>query len=796
MWRDGYEYSVSEGAGRWQGLGLFGIRRFFGSILALVVVTGLIRGALAATSGAADSSPIMTNQWLAVNWDPDGGKFSVEYRPRGLSIVKRIGFSGEYRATPESHPVTDPQWGRGEETTLMLPNGDAIHLRLFNRIPFLMLSARLSNGGPGNRVLTRWSAPEFSLPPALPAGPVRAFGTFGLAEASAGQSGGSYGHLALVEPESRNGTVFAWLTHHKASGVVFFDAHSESITVSPRLDYGRMEMTPGSVLESETLMVGWFPDTRFGLEAYAEAVAIRHEISLPRQPGVYCTWYHAGASDENHLAAQAEFAAENLRPYGLSVIQIDDGWQRGEKINGPRKNFSGARSDGPYPSGMASMASRLRTLGFVPGIWYMPFAGTHAGEYYADKQDFFATRDGQPFEVHWGGTCFDLSRPEVLHHIRQTTHRICREWRYRYIKIDGLWTGMAGRINYINTGYQEDHLGEARLADPEVSHIQAYRAGLRAVRHAAGPDTFILGCNLAQNMRTLGASFGLVDAMRIGPDNGRSWDQMCRGPFSGSNLYFLHGRVWYNDPDPIYVRPDVPLSAARALASWVALTGQLNASSCRYDELPPDRLDLLRRTLPSHSGRPRPVDLFEHRIPRLWYLRGGHTGMPVNIVGAFNWQESSKISISESAERIGLPRVDRLIAFDFWGDKFVTWTGPEIEFELPPQSCRIFAVRAELPRPQVVGTSRHITQGMLDLEEVQWLSNGILEGTSDVVARDPYEIRIWAPASTGWYVQHVQAGKGTAARWRQEGQAIRVTLLPQTSGTTSWQVHFGAAPHP
>jgi len=82
---------------------------------------------------------------------------------------------------------------------------------------------------------------------------------------------------------------------------------------------------------------------------------------------------------------------------------------------------------------------------------------------------------------------------------------------------------------------------------------------LKLVREAAGDDIFFLGCNVAQNMRTLGGSFGLLDAMRIGPDNGRNWSAICRGPFSGSNLYFLHGRVWYNDPDPIYVRDSVPL---------------------------------------------------------------------------------------------------------------------------------------------------------------------------------------------------------------------------------------------
>lgn len=53
----------------------------------------------------------------------------------------------------------------------------------------------------------------------------------------------------------------------------------------------------------------------------------------------------------------------------------------------------------------------------------------------------------------------------------------------------------------------------------------------------SGEEVFILGCNVSQNMRTLGASFGLVDAMRIGPDNGPSWEALKRGPWHGTNRY-------------------------------------------------------------------------------------------------------------------------------------------------------------------------------------------------------------------------------------------------------------------
>ena len=67
-------------------------------------------------------------------------------------------------------------------------------------------------------------------------------------------------------------------------------------------------------------------------------------------------------------------------------------------------------------------------------------------------------------------------------------------------------------------------------------------------------------------MRTLGGCMGLVDSMRIGPDNGHRWadyreeiakngsGSIITGPIRGTRLYFLNGRTWWNDPDPAYVR--------------------------------------------------------------------------------------------------------------------------------------------------------------------------------------------------------------------------------------------------
>jgi hypothetical protein len=386
-------------------------------------------------------------------------------------------------------------------------------------------------------------------------------------------------------------------------------------------------------------------------------------------------------------------------------------------------------------------------------------------------------------------------------YVRAVASRIAHDWGYEYFKLDGLWTGMAAKICYVNTGYQEDHLGESVLHDPHKTHVEAYRDGLKLVREAAGDGVFFLGCNVAQNMRTLGASFGFLDAMRIGPDNGRNWKSMCRGPFSGSNLYFLHGRVWYNDPDPIYVRDSVPLEHARALTSWVALTGQLNASSTDYTTLSPERLHLLQRSMPAHDLRPRPVDLFEQRIPRIWLLTDERGRPRRDVIGLFNWQEKDEGRIECPLTRIGLSDGAAYVGFDYWADSFVAPFQGTLKRSLPPASCQVLAVRPVAPQPQLVSTSRHITQGVIDVLEERWNERErTLQGVSSVVGRDPYELRIAATGPTGpWQAktlavtpEDTEAGV-TIRLQRQHGWRLRVQIDSPVNRQVRWAISFAPA---
>jgi hypothetical protein len=751
------------------------------------------------TAAWADSTqPGIENTHARVAFDAENKVVMIGFKEAVSSYAYTVRFADPPTAA-QVRNVEDAVFGPGQTVEVAGEAGTLTTLTLYRSRPFVFMQTTLENAEP--ELTTHPRLAPFTITAKMGAAvrQVKALGTGGLSDADKKSNPGSYAFLAIADPKTRNGIVAAWLTNERGSGVVFSDIQNDTLLLEPRIDYGRLQLDAGQTETLETFIFGGFSDARLGLEAYAEAVATRYAIALPPQPVVYCTWYHAGASNEKDLARNAEFAKQNLTPFGFSVVQIDDRWQDGVRSNGPQKNFSTHKPDGPYPSGMKATADRIKSLGLTPGIWYMPFAGTFDDPYFADKQELFATKDGKPFDTRWGGTCFDLTNPVTQKYVYDIAHRLAREWGYTYFKMDGLFTGTAARLIYVNDSYKDDELGETVLHDPAMTHIQAYRKGLDIVRQAAGKDVFFLGCCIPQNMRSFAPAMGLVDAMRIGPDNKREWTAMLRGPDYGSRMYFLHRRVWYNDPDPIYMRQDdVPLEQARTLCSWVTIAGQLNASSTDYTKLDAQRLDILRRTMPSHSLTPRPADLFEQKIPRIWLLTDDASGVRRDGVALYNWDDKQSARIEYPLEKIGLEAGKRYVGFDFWANAFVEPFSGIVRATLPAGGCKILSLRPVSDVPQLVGTSRHITQGIIDVKKEAWDAPAkSLNGTSEVVGGDPYELRIAAMKNDGvWQFRSAQVSEAdrqagvTIQRLSQDGPYLRIVIDSKSNRTVDWKIAF------
>jgi hypothetical protein len=371
--------------------------------------------------------------------------------------------------------------------------------------------------------------------------------------------------------------------------------------------------------------------------------------------------------------------------------------------------------------------------------------------------------------------------------------------------MDGLYTGEACAQNYVNDGYKEDHFGNnLPFHDPLISNVEAYRDGLKLIRQNAGSDVFFSGCCVAQNMREL-AAIGLVDSMRIGPDYDADGQGTKTGPIRGSRLYFLNGRVWWNDPDPSSVRATgasmgvkaVSLAQARLAASWVAMAGQFYLNSDWLPDLPNERLEVMKRTMLHHNAVARPVDYFDSFLPAIWLVTDTSQSVRRDVIGLFN-QENSQLAVDCPCAKLGLDPAKAYLAFDFWGGKLLPAFRSNFICKVPAQSCQVVAVRAEEGHPLLLSTSRHVTQGIVDVTDETWKAN-TLSGTSQIVAHDPYELRIaglqgkdhpWKLVSAK--ISKKDAAAGVSTTLAEEPGLLRLTLHSTATRAVKWTLEFEA----
>jgi hypothetical protein len=435
------------------------------------------------------------------------------------------------------------------------------------------------------------------------------------------------------------------------------------------------------------------------------------------------------------------------------------------------------------------------------GLWFIPTGWDPNRPVFQEHQDWFVHKkdNGSIYTVHWAGSCLDMTHPEARDFLYEVISKITRQWGYKYIKIDGLWTGMAVKILYPKPDYRDDNLGDAVFHNPAKTNIEAYRDGLKLVREASGDDVYILGCNIAQNMRTLGASIGLVDGMRIGRDIGARWKSILNCVEMATRLYFMHNRLWHNDPDCLMLRDPLSLDQARAWGSWIAISGQLNIASEWLPGLPDERLEVIKRSMPNHGLCGRPIDLFENAFGQVWHLKAGTGQQRKDIIGLFNWDEKKSDIVRIELAKLNLADGDNgtYVGFDYWADEFIQPFTGSVETELRPSSCRIISIQKLLERPVIVSTSRHITQGIIDIVEQAW--NGqkkSISGKSRVVGSDPYEIRIFAPNDKRYQqvrradVSREDKQAGVTIETKQMGPEIRIKINSPKNRLVWWDIIF------
>lgn len=507
---------------------------------------------------------------------------------------------------------------------------------------------------------------------------------------------------AVVDPQTDYGVVAGFLTTADQFSHAWFDREGSSLSAASWAD--GVELANKAVLSSEALCILPSAQPARALERYGDLLGREMEaLPVGEVTSGWCSWYYyfTGVSEADVLA-NLEFLAANRDSLPVEYVQIDDGYQSeiGDWLT-PNEKF---------PHGMKWLADQIHERGYKAGLWLAPFLAGKKSRLFAEHPEWFvqfATGGPAIATMNWGQLCYclDLTNPEVIEWLRSTFRTICDDWGYDYVKIDFIYAGAVDGTRH----------------DPNVTRAQAYRRGLEAIRDAVG-TRFILACGNPQ-----GPSVGLVEGARISPDVGPLWRSAvpADSPLAMSapcalnairntiTRFWTHGRLWANDPDCLLAREtDTSLAGdeVRALTTVIGLSGGMVLDSDNLPKLSDARRDYISLLLPVYGKPAIPVDLFQTPdVPRLLSLDCGTH----RLLAVFNWGDES------GTVEAPLPE-GRWHVFEFWEREYLGVCEGSISLPAPPHGCRLLRLTADLGRPQVVGSTLHITMGAMEVESEEW----------------------------------------------------------------------------
>ncbi|MCX6915579.1 MAG: hypothetical protein NT167_21475 [Verrucomicrobia bacterium] len=459
-------------------------------------------------------------------------------------------------------------------------------------------------------------------------------------------------------------------------------------------------------------------------------------------------------------------------------------------------------------------------------MWLVPnaYAGaveTHPDWYLRDKQGGLISDYNTP--------SLDSSHPEVLDFLKKLFGTL-GAWGFEYYKFDGEFSLPA----------YAPQVDLTRLHDRTTDPVEIYRQRLAVIRQAIGPKTFVEGCPSGTPLDGI----GYFNSYFNGQDVYNNWQGM-HSLFDSINANaFLNRMLVYVMPDgvelgePISIEeakrrraPNVVINAsqredpmiglgvtlaeARTLVSVVALSGVAYSLTGVMPELPPERLPLLQRTLPTMPIAP--LDLFSrgsdadwaqfrhvraddyiHHYPEVLDLKVAAKSGTYDVVALPNWRSAPVTKSVSLSRQLGLDAGEKHVAFDFWNQALLGVVSDRISVEVEGHDTRVLLVHRLLDRPQLIGTSRHIT-GAYSIQDLSWDAAGnTLQGHSEVVPGADYTLFIHLPPGMPATLTPTASAGGNPIPFRQEraGNLLSVSFKsPQSPVAWPPAELFGYSPN-
>jgi len=539
---------------------------------------------------------------------------------------------------------------------------------------------------------------------------------------------------------------------------------------------------------------------------------------FPSAPIIWGSWtayyYEAKESD---IISNADWLSSNLKPYGFQYVQIDDGYDRGKEeghywIENWNKKL--------FPHGPEWIANYIKTKGLRPGIWLVP--NSYAGAFEKHPDWYIYDKSGNVIK-DYKTPALDYTNPAVQEWLKKLFSTL-RGWGFEYYKFDGELSLPA---------YVPD-LDKTKLYDKSIDQLVAYRNRLNLIRNTIGPETFVEGCVAGSPLNGI----GYFNSCFNGADMYNSW----KGSYAvfssiNANAFLNHMVIYVMPGEGIDVSPimsveeagkkmtpraievaksredpftgfGTTLAEARTLVSIVSLTGVAYPLTSIMPSLPEERVRLLKMTMPTMPILP--VDLFSrgtditwdkfkhttpdtyiHNYQEILDLKVNARSGVYDVVGLTNWRSETVSKEISFSDKLGLNAGIPYVVFDFWNQKLLGVFRDRMDIDIESHDTRVLLVHALQDRPQLIGTSRHIS-GAFSILDLGWNnSEKSLTGTSETVPGDIYKLFIYVPEGMNILQSKASTSDNSEVKINHEmvGNSLKLSFQGQPE-KIHWQVGF------
>ena len=499
----------------------------------------------------------------------------------------------------------------------------------------------------------------------------------------------------------------------------------------------------------------------------AEYKPLRKRGNFDGPPSGFMTWYALKFDTcEERLLQNVDFQKKHLKDYGANTVWVDWEWchRRYE-----RERDDGVNNLSPdlekYPHGLGYVSEKIKEAGFNSAVWIGATNDISFSDFEKENPGVSLAHD----ETWSGMYYYDISCEEYLNGYLPRAFGQIKDWGFDAVKYDTL-------PNCI-TAHEKFH---GNMKHPELTTYTAYRNMLKKTREILGEDVFMLGCG-----GSLGAALyglGYFDATRVGPDL-FTWERFAENLCRVSEYYPLHNNAIMVDADCVVLREEYSNSAeARSRLASIALLGLPLTFGDDLPALPKERVELLKRGLPVLKTFPA-----SHKCPitdgvsRLFVTKIAKEWESYTVVGVTNLSDKEIRRSIDFSTDLRLCQGEYL-AYSFFDGERVPCLAGGFEVTLAPHDTAVIAVRELTSVPQLLSTSRHITQGAAEIESMSFGDNK-LSIKASLVADDEYKLAIYLPR--GYEFLSTNVGKP-----EMSGDVLVIKYTPTECGSVDFEISF------